>query len=65
MLRTTQPSNPEQRWQLTLSAGSSLVTDFGAGVPGFPVLPTEFLYELMGREPATWLGRAQLSGASC
>jgi hypothetical protein len=29
-----------------------------------PVLPTEFLYELMNREPATWGARAQLSGDS-
>jgi hypothetical protein len=64
MVRRSQSGHPEQPRQLKLSAGSSLLTDFGDGVPGFPVLPTEFLYYLLGREPATWLGAAQLSGPS-
>lgn len=61
-LRRAQPGNPEQPRQLTLSAGSSLVSEFGADIPGFPPLPSSFLFELMSREPGTRGARASMSG---
>ena len=64
VLRLAKPGGPQQPRVLQLSSGSSLITGIADGIGGFPTLPTEFLFNVLAREPPTWAGQAQLAGPS-